>query len=404
MAIIHPFQGWRPTPEKAPEISSVPYDVISASEAAVMAEGKEESFLHVIRPEIDLPEGTPFHADEVYEKGAKNLKKLLQSPNLKQDKKPSLYVYQLETSDRKQTGLFACVSVEDYDNDVILKHELTRPDKEDDRTRHILTQKAHAEPVMLTFKDEKGSVTQQMEKTMRFSAPEIEFQAEGGVWHRIWKVSSPVDLVEEFVSIPKLYVADGHHRCKSASRASEELHKSDSTPLGEAEYDYFPAVLFPIDQMKILPYNRIIKKVRGDQFARLKKKFDLQAGADPSPKSKGTISIYFDGSWYGVSLPKPKGTDAVSKLDVQLIQQEILSPIFGIENPRTDPNIDFVGGIRGTTELEKRVDSGDADLAISTYATAIEELVQVSDEGQLMPPKSTWFEPKIRSGLIIHTF
>ncbi|MGM0506669.1 MAG: DUF1015 domain-containing protein [Bacteroidota bacterium] len=404
MAIIHPFQGWRPTPEKAPEISSVPYDVISASEAAELAEGKEESFLHVIRPEIDLPAGTPFHADEVYEKGAENLKKLLQSPSMEQDKKSSLYVYQLETEDRKQTGLFACVSVEDYDNDVILKHELTRPDKEDDRTRHILTQEAHAEPVMLTFKDEKGSVTELMEKTMRFSAPEIEFQAEGGVWHRIWPVSSPVDLVEQFVSIPKLYVADGHHRCKSASRASEELHKSDSTPLGEAEYDYFPAVLFPIDQMKILPYNRIIKKVSEEQFARLRERFDLQPDATPSPRNKGEISIYYDGAWYGISLPDPKGSDAVSQLDVQLIQEEILSPIFGIENPRTNPNIDFVGGIRGTSELEKRVDSGDADLAISTFATAIEELVQVSDDGQLMPPKSTWFEPKIRSGLIIHTF
>lgn len=404
MAIIHPFRGWRPTPEKAAGISSVPYDVISASEAADLAKGKEESFLHVIRPEIDLPEGTPFHADEVYEKGAENLKKLLQSPNMKQDSKSSLYIYQLETSKRKQTGLFACVSVEDYDNDVILKHELTRPDKEDDRTRHILTQEAHAEPVMLTFKDEKGSVTDLMEKTMRFSAPEIEFQAEGGVWHRIWSVSSPADVVEEFVSIPKLYVADGHHRCKSASRASEELHKTDTTPLGEAEYDYFPAVLFPIDQMEILPYNRVIKRVDEEQFLQLKEKFTLRDGAEPSPKRKGEISIYYKGTWYGVILPEPSGSDAVSRLDVHLLQQEILSPIFGIENPRTDPNIDFVGGIRGTGELEKRVDSGEADLAISTYATAIEELVQVSDEGQLMPPKSTWFEPKIRSGLIIHTF
>lgn len=403
MAIIHPFRGWRPTPEKAAEISSVPYDVISASEAAELAEGKEESFLHVIRPEIDLPEGTPFHADTVYEKGAENLKELLDSPNLKQDPKPSLYVYQLETSERKQTGLFSCVSVEDYDNDVILKHELTRPDKEDDRTRHILTQEAHAEPVMLTFKDEKGAITTLMEKAMRFAKPEIEFQVDG-VWHRIWPVSSPADVVEQFVSIPKLYVADGHHRCKSASRASEELHKNDSTPVGEAEYDYFPAVLFPIDQMAILPYNRIIKQVSADQFSLLQEKFDLKKGADPSPKKKGEISIYYGGEWYGVTLPVPKGTDAVSQLDVYLIQQEILSPVFGIENPRTDPNIDFVGGIRGTGELEKRVDSGEADLAISTYATAIEELVQVSDEGQLMPPKSTWFEPKIRSGLIIHTF
>ena len=320
-----------------------------------------------------------------------------------QEKKSLLYIYQLETSSRKQTGVFACVSVQDYDNDVILKHELTRPDKEDDRTRHILTQSAHAEPVMLTFKD-TADVTFLMEKVMMTSSPEIEFQAEDGVWHRIWKVEAPADMVEAFSSIPKLYVADGHHRCKSASRTAEELRKEDGTPPGEAEYDYFPAVLFPINEMQILPYNRILKKVTEDQFETLLSTLSLSKGASPTPDKKGHISVFYRGDWYGAPLPAPEGEDAVSKLDVARLQNQVLSPLFGIENPRTDANIDFVGGIRGTEELERLVNEGIADLAISMYPTAIEELIDVSDEGQLMPPKSTWFEPKIRSGLIIHTF
>jgi uncharacterized protein (DUF1015 family) len=403
MAIVHPFKGWLPKPEKAAEISSVPYDVINSNEAREMARGKPNSFLHVIRPEIDLPAGTPFNAKQVYEKGAENLKNLLESDDLQQDDKQSLYIYQLETSERKQTGVFSCVSVEDYDNDVILKHELTRPDKEDDRTRHILTQSAHGEPVMLTFKD-TADVTYLMEKTMTTSAPVIKFQSDDGVWHRIWRVTAPADVAKAFSRIPKLYVADGHHRCKSASRAAEEFRIKNNTYPGEAEYEYFPAVLFPIDQMKILPYNRVIKKVTDQQFNTLSSRFAVSESADPNPESKGGISLYYKGKWHGMKLPEPDSEDVASKLDVARLQNHILSPVFGIENPRTDSNIDFIGGIRGTKELEKLVDNGTADLAISMFPTAIEELIEVSDEGELMPPKSTWFEPKLRSGLIIHTF
>jgi uncharacterized protein (DUF1015 family) len=403
MAIVHPFKGWLPIPEKAAEISSVPYDVINSEEAKKMAEGKSDSFLHVIRPEIDLPDGTPFYADEVYEKGAENLKKLLKSDNMYQDEKQSFYIYQLETSDRKQTGVFACVSVEDYDNDVILKHELTRPDKEDDRTRHILTQSAHAEPVMLTFRD-SADITFLMNKTMTTSAPAIEFQSEDGVWHRIWKISGTAELAEAFSKIPKLYVADGHHRCKSASRVSEELREKNSTYSGEAEYDYFPAVLFPIDQMEIMAYNRVIKKVTDKQIELLTEKLNLTEGASPEPEEKGVVSIFYKNTWYSAHLPEPANDDVVSNLDVARLQDGVLSPVFGIENPRTDKNINFIGGIRGTKELERLVNDGIADLAFSMYPTSIEELVDVSDEGELMPPKSTWFEPKLRSGLIIHTF
>ncbi|MEX1063369.1 MAG: DUF1015 domain-containing protein [Balneolaceae bacterium] len=403
MAIVHSFKGWLPKPDKAADISSVPYDVISTPEAREMAAGKPESYLHVIRPEINLPEGTPFNAGEVYEKGAENLRKLLNSSSMEQDEKQSLYIYQLETVKRKQTGVFACVSVEDYDNDIILKHELTRPDKEDDRTRHILAQSAHAEPVMMTFKD-TADITLLMEKIMLTSPPAIELQADDGVRHRIWKVDAPAEFAEAFSGIPKLYIADGHHRCKSASRVSEKLRKENSSFPGEAEYDYFPAVLFPLDQMEILPYNRVIKKMTSAEFERLTSAFNLIEGADPEPVRKGEISIYHDGNWFGLTLPEPQSDDAVSGLDVALLQNAILSSVFEIKNPRTDSNIDFVGGIRGTSELEKLVNEGTADLAISMYPTAIEELIDVSDEGSLMPPKSTWFEPKIRSGLIIHTF
>jgi uncharacterized protein (DUF1015 family) len=403
MAIVHPFKGWLPKPEKAAEISSVPYDVINSEEARKMAEGKPNSFLHVIRPEIDLPAGTPFNADEVYEKGAQNLRTLLNSQNMLQDGKQSFYIYQLETSERKQTGVFACVAVEDYDNDVILKHELTRPDKEDDRTRHILTQSAHAEPVMLTFRD-SADITFQMNKTMTTSPPVIEFQSDDGVWHRIWKITSTADLAEGFSKISKLYVADGHHRCKSASRVAEELREKNSTYQGEAEYEYFPAVLFPIDQMEIMAYNRVIKKVTDEQYQLLSGKLELKKGGSPEPDKKGEVSIYYNGSWHKAQLPEPADKDVVSNLDVARLQDGVLSPVFGIENPRTDKNIDFIGGIRGTQELERLVDNGVADLAFSMYPTSIEELVNVSDEGELMPPKSTWFEPKLRSGLIIHTF
>jgi len=403
MAIVHSFHGWLPKPDKAKQISSVPYDVINSEEARENAKGNPYSFLHVIRPEIDLPKDTAFNADEVYEKGAENLKSLLNSSNMKHDEKRSIYIYQLETSDRKQTGIFTCVSVEDYNNDVILKHELTRPDKENDRTRHILTQSAHAEPVMLTFKD-TTNISFLMEKTMATAPPYIDFQSDDGVFHRIWRIQSPAEVAEAFTQIPHLYVADGHHRCKSASRAAEELREKRNTHPGEAEYEYFPAVLFPLDQMKILPYNRIILSVSDEQFQALVSGFNLTKNAPAAPPNKGKVSLYFDGNWHGLMLPDPQTDHAVEQLDVTRLQKTILSPVFNIENPRTDSNIDFVGGIRGTGELEKLVDSGKADLAISMYPTAIEELVDVSDQGELMPPKSTWFEPKLRSGLIIHTF
>ena len=361
------------------------------------------SFLHVIRPEIDLPEGVPFNDDRVYEKGAENLKKLLESDLYVQDEKPAIYIYQLESENHTQTGVFTCASVQDYDNDVILKHELTRPDKEDDRTRHIVTQSAHAEPVMLTFRDTED-IAFQIEKIIITTPPLIEHRGEAGVTHRIWKTHSTADFVEKFSQIKHLYIADGHHRCKSASRAAEELRKKKGIFPGEAESEYFPVVLFPMKEMKILPYNRIIKKVTDDHWNALTSEFILNPVDFKEPKEKGTVCVYYDGSWYELKLPEPTPDAVVASLDAARLQNFILNPIFGIENPRTDKNIHFVGGIRGAAELEKLVDSGKAGLAFSMYPTSIQELVNVSDKGELMPPKSTWFEPKIKSGFIVHTF
>ncbi len=403
MATIHPFRGWLPKAEFADEVACVPYDVISTEEAAEMAEDKPNSFLHVIRPEIDLPEGTPFYDDSVYAKGAENLKKLLSPDLFYQDEKPAIYLYQLETENHRQTGVFTCASVQDYDEDTILKHELTRPDKEDDRTRHILTQSAHAEPVMLTFRDTED-IAFLVEKTTITQPPLIEHEGEGGVIHRIWKTFSTADFVEKFASIEKLYVADGHHRCKSASRVAGELRAQKKSFPGEEEFEYFPVVLFPMDQMRILPYNRVIKSVTAGQWDELRKRFSLEKSAVKEPAINGSISVYYSGEWWSMSLPDPESGSVVDTLDVARLQNGVLEPVFGIKNPRTDENISFVGGIRGTKELEKLVDAGKVELAFSMYPTSIQELLDVSDKGELMPPKSTWFEPKIKSGFIIHTF
>ena len=403
MAIIHPFKGWHPKPEHVDKIACPPYDVMDTQEAVKIANNNPHNFLHVIRPEIDLPDNTPFNSNEVYEKGAENLKSLLNSEYMEQDEKPSIYIYQLETKSHTQTGIFTCASVQDYDNDVILKHELTRPDKEDDRTRHILTQQAHAEPVMFTYKDSEN-ISFLVEKTTLTQPPFIEHTADDGVIHKLWKTDKPVNFVEAFAKLENLYIADGHHRCKSASRVSETLRKQDNSFPGEAEYDYFPVVLFPMSQMKILPYNRIIKTVTSDQFDKLKESFNLQKTEVKSPEIKGNISIYYEGVWWKTSLPELDGDSAVSTLDAARLQKLILEPVFDIQDIRTDDNIAFVGGSRGTDELEKLVDKKKADLAISMYPTGIDELVEVSDRGELMPPKSTWFEPKVKSGTIVHTF
>jgi uncharacterized protein (DUF1015 family) len=314
---------------------------------------------------------------------------------------------------REQTGIFGCVSVGEYDGETIVKHEETRPAKEDDRTRHILEQQAHAEPIMLTYRDEEAihDLVDRVQKT----EPLYDFTADDGVQHTVWKVEGAEGLVDAFQDVEHLYIADGHHRCKAASRAAarlreaEHLRKQDDDASGETpEYEMFPAVIFPMSHMHIMAYNRLVYDLPespADFLDWLDEQFEVERNIDdPVPSMKGVVCFYLDGAWHRMALPPSKGVRVVDQLDVARLSEHVLEPHLDITDPRRDPNIDFVGGIRGTDELEQRVDSGEADLAVSMYPTSIEELVAVSDEGSLMPPKSTWFEPKLRSGLLVHDF
>lgn len=401
MAVVHPFKAWRPKPESAKNIISVPYDVINTDEARVLSKNKTNSFLHVIRPEIDLPENTDIHSEMVYQKGKENLQKLLHSGEYFQEDESALYVYTLNWRGRSQSGIFGCVSVQEYDNDTILKHELTRPDKEDDRTKHILSQQAHAEPVMITFDDTVG-ISEKM-KQISTNTPIYQITIDE-VEHMIWKIDETAFFDDAFSRIKHLYIADGHHRCASASRAAAKMRKENNEHSGNEEYNFFPAVIFPMQQMDILSYNRIIYSVPDNFIELLREKFRLIDNANTVPQKKGDISLYLDNHWYSISLPKSSKNDLASSLDVALLQEYILEPLLGISDQRTDRNLSFVGGIRGTKELEQLVDNGKADMAISMYPTNIQELMDVSDAGLLMPPKSTWFEPKLRSGFLVHTF
>lgn len=403
MAVIHPFKAWRPSDVKVSEVACVPYDVINTEEARQLAAGKPNSFLHVIRPEIDLPKNTPIHSDRVYEKGAENLNRFIQNDVLQRERERTVFIYELSWKGRSQTGLFACVSVDDYDKEVILKHELTRPEKEDDRTKHILTQSAHAEPVMMTYRD-SDVIDKLVIEVKQSQEPLFDFTADDEVRHTLWRVEQASELVEAFLEIDHLYIADGHHRCKSASRAAAERKEKNQRHTGKEEYNFFPAVLFPMSQMEILPYNRIVYSIPDDFLEQLRNKLGIREDAEPIPKKKGDICIYIDGSWFGLTLPVSDNPNSVEQLDAHRLQSFLMEPLLGINDPRRDDNISFVGGIRGTEELEKLVDSGRAAVAFSMYPTSIEELVDVSDEGLLMPPKSTWFEPKLRSGLLVHTF
>lgn len=405
MAILHPFRAVRPEPDHAEEVACVPYDVVDTDEARALAEGKPRSFLHVIRPEIDLPPGTDEHAPEVYERGADNLRRFVESDATLQEDSPSLYVYRLVMNGRSQTGLFGCAAVSDYDEEVILRHEKTRPAKEEDRMRHILTQRAHAEPVMLTFRD-REDVEHAMGAAMR-REPLYDFTAEDGVQHTVWRMEDPQPVVEAFGALDHLYVADGHHRCKAASRAAAEVEQQTGETASD-EHAFFPAVFFPMSQMLIMPYNRIVYRLGMDADAfldELEARMPVERDVEQaSPDVAGTICLYLDGRWHRAELPDTDRDTVADQLDVARLNEHVLEPLLGITDPRTDQNIDFVGGIRGTDELERRVDSGDVELAISMFATRIEELIDVSDAGLLMPPKSTWFEPKLRSGLLVHLF
>jgi uncharacterized protein (DUF1015 family) len=406
VAIIRPFNAVRPPTARVQEVASVPYDVVNTEEARALAANNPLSFLHVSRPEIDLPAGTEVYSEVVYRKAAENYEKLLASCPLETEESPSIYLYRLIMGEHEQIGVVACSSIDEYDTDVIRKHERTRRDKEDDRTRHMLALKAQTGPVFLTYRARRDIDTMTMETTMTNAL--FDFTAPDGVHHTVWRVPDAVRFVQAFREVPLLYIADGHHRAASSSRARAELRSKNSNHTGDEEYNFFLTVLFPDDQLQILPYNRVVKDLNGmspqDFLGSVRKNFDVTESGEPSPRSAGNWSMYLQGRWYGLKLRPgaalPEG--AVSSLDVSVLQDRLLDPILGIKDIRTDKRIDFVGGLRGTAELERLVNDGKAAVAFSLYATTVEDLLRVSDAGEVMPPKSTWFEPKLRDGLLIH--
>lgn len=405
MAIIRPFRALRPPTEKAEAVAAVPYDVVNTEEARALAEGKPLSFLHVSRPEIDLPDGTDLYSDAVYKKAVENFEALIKNCPLVNDE-PSLYVYKLVMGDHEQVGVVGCAAVDEYDNNTIRKHERTRRDKEDDRTRHIMMLRAQTGPVFLTYR--QSDDIDRLVKSSMSSEPLFDVTAEDGIKHTIWRVSDPGPLAESFKDVPFLYIADGHHRAASASRSRAELKEQSFAHTGKEDYNYFLTVTFPDSQLQILAYNRAVKDLNGlskEQFLeQVKQQFTVNAGADPSPDQRGKYSMYLDGQWYGLELSpeatRPVGT--VALLDVSVLQDRLLDRVLGIRDVRTDKRIDFIGGMRGTGELERLVDEGKAAVAFSLYPTTVEELLMVSDAGEIMPPKSTWFEPKLRDGFLIH--
>ena len=408
MATIRAFRAERPPKERAAEVSAVPYDVVNTAEARELAAGNPLSFLHVSRPEIDLPDGTDIYSDAVYEKAARNFEKLKSDAPLSVEETPSLYVYRLRMGEHTQVGIAACCSVDEYDSDIVRKHERTRKDKEDDRTRHIITLRAQTGPVFLTYRgsDEIDKLVDQIIT----SEPLCDFIAHDGVQHTIWRAGpgETEGLTEEFRNVPLVYIADGHHRAASASRARARLKSENPNHTGDEEYNFFLTVLFPAEQLRILPYNRVVKDLNGmsaDEFIKaLSERFEVSDATSPSPSQKGEICMYLEGRWHRLKVPagSVKTGDPISSLDVSILQERVLDPLLAIKDVRTDKRIDFVGGIRGTSALEQSIGEGRAAVAFSLYPVTVEELMAIADTNEIMPPKSTWFEPKLRDGLLSH--
>jgi uncharacterized protein (DUF1015 family) len=405
---LNPFRALRPPAELAARVAAVPYDVVSRAEAAELARDNPYSFLHVGRSDVDLPEGVDPHDPRVYGVAREALDRFKAEGILLREPEPSLYLYRQEMNGRAQTGVVGCVHIDDYEHDIIRKHEKTRQDKEDDRTRHILALGAHAEPVFLTYRGHReiDRLTQQI---TRASAPLYDFTAPDGVRHLVWRVPDPGPFVELFRTIPDAYVADGHHRSAGAWRAGREIRSRPPEHRRNGEYNWFLAVLFPAEQLRILPYNRVVRDLnnQGESgvLARLSRVGRMSITAHPVPPHPHSFAIYLPRRWYLLELDDSTidRRDPIAALDVSLLQDRVLGPILGVGDPRTDKRIDFVGGIRGTAELERRVDSGEMAIAFALYPTSLEQLMAVADAGEIMPPKSTWFEPKLRSGLFVHT-
>jgi len=410
LSVVRPFRAVRPKAELVEKVNCPPYDVVSYEEAKEYGK-TPESFMHIIRAEIDLPEGTPHYGKPVYEKARDNLREFIEKGILVQDDEPRYYIYWQKMGDHVQIGVVGCASVDEYQKGLIKKHELTRQDKEDDRANHVYTVGANTGPVFLTFRS-TGKFDNLLEELVEKLTPIYDFTDENGVIHRVHPVKEKEDIekVEKaFEEIPALYIADGHHRAASASRVREMMKSENPAHTGMEEYNFFLSVIFPHSHLQVLDYNRVVKDLNGlskEEFLeKIGEKFEVSEAPEApyKPKKKHEFGMYLDGKWY-VLRAKPGSfdeNDPVKSLDVSILQENLLHPILGIENPRKDPRIDFIGGIRGLGALEKRVNEGWA-VAFSMFPTSIDELMTVADKGMIMPPKSTWFEPKLRSGLFVH--
>ena len=401
MAVIRAFRAVRPTSASAPHVASVPYDVVDTDEARALAVGQPLSFLHVSRAEIDLPPGTDPHEDAVYRAAADRYRALKIEAPLVQEPEPSLYVYLLERDGYPQAGIAGCFSLAEYDSGVIKRHERTRKDKEDDRTRHMAELRAQTGPVFLAHRP-AAAVSALASSIRAASQPLADFVAVDGVRHAVWKAdaAAATELTQAFADINALYIADGHHRAASAARARERFPDSE-------EARFFLAVAFPSDQLRILPYHRVVRGLNGmnpEEFiAEMSRRFPVAPGPD-RPTRKGQVSMYVAGRWYIIDLGSGGASAGhlLDSLDGNVLQERVLRPVLGIGDIRTDTRVDFVGGARGTRALEQRVDAAEKAVAFSMYPVSMADLMQVSDAGEIMPPKSTWFEPKLRDGLLIH--
>ncbi len=403
MAALEPFRALRPAPSAAAPVAAVPYDVVNADEARALAAGNPLSFLHVSRAEIDCPRDADPYSDAIYAKAIENFERLKKEAPLVVEEAASLYAYRLQMGDVTQTGVAACFSLDEYDHDVIKKHERTRQDKEDDRTRHLLALRAQTGPVFLIHRTEQA-IDRVVDQVVTSQRPLYDFTAPDQVRHTVWRVDAPHErpLIDAFSAVPALYIADGHHRAASAARARQQLRDGGARA---GEWDTFLAVAFPAQHVRILPYNRLVTDLRDRTPAgfleAVRQRFTVHDGP-AAPVRGGDVSMFLSGKWHTISLGHASAGAATDRLDVSRLQDLILNPLLGIGDPRSSKRIDFVGGLRGTGELEHAVQSGRAAVAFSMHPVSVHDLMTIADAGGIMPPKSTWFEPKLRDGLLSH--
>jgi uncharacterized protein (DUF1015 family) len=402
---IKPFQAWCARPDLAAQVAAVPYDVVDTEEARALASGNPLSFLHVSRAEIDMPAGVNPYSDAVYTRGHDTLLKFQQDGTLLQEKTPQLYLYRQTMGQHVQRGIVACCSTVDYERHVIKTHEKTRQDKEDDRTRHIKAHHAQSGPVFLIYRD--STPIQALVHETEQHAPLFDFVAPDGIGHAGWRFTAPNSVSALFRSVPVAYIADGHHRAAASVRVAREHRAANPAHSGQEDYDWFLGVLFPASEVQILPYNRLVRDLNGqspDTFLRaVRGRFTVRSTHKASPSAPGTLCMFLAGAWHELSWTLPPGTSPESRLDVSVLQERLLDPILGIDDPRTSKRIEFAGGIRGTDELEHRVNSGQHAVAFAMHPATVSQMMDIADAGGIMPPKSTWFEPKLRDGLFIHS-